>query len=291
MPRYPLSVALYSFIVAYSFFSNCITAGVGAAFAILSDANKRANYDRYGESDDGAGSAGMRRGGGDDARSRHYARYEDQISPDDIFNMFFGSGAFGGGETVYSDGRNTYRVRRDGRGGGPQHTHAEQHGRGEGDATVSARSRQLMQLLPIIVLILFTLFSFSPGVPAPADERMYSLDRSDSFRTSRTTRGSHAGLVPHLPYWVREDFSRRIGRDDLYLARVSAVVGCCCECVNAFSSSSFPSSEGNLLFVTWVRSIAHCLRRITCIHIHSFPATAGARCARRTTFCADEALR
>lgn len=80
---------------------------VAAAFAILSDADKRASYDRYGETDTSTGG-----GEAAETRSRHYARYEQEVSPEDLFNMFFGIPSSGGvpfGATVYtSDGR-TYR--------------------------------------------------------------------------------------------------------------------------------------------------------------------------------------
>jgi len=70
---------------------------------VLSDPDKRAAFDRHGEDPDsrtagmGAGSpfgngfSGMRayNGGG--------GMYADEISPEDLFNMFFGGGGFGGG--------------------------------------------------------------------------------------------------------------------------------------------------------------------------------------------------
>ena len=77
---------------------------VGLAYATLSDGQKRAIYDRYGDEDPdnrGGGGGGMRR-----------ANFNGQeVSPEDIFNMFFGggmppgAGGFGGpGVRVYSTG-------------------------------------------------------------------------------------------------------------------------------------------------------------------------------------------
>jgi DnaJ family protein B protein 12 len=71
---------------------------VGLAYATLSDPQKKAIYDRYGDEDPdnrggGGGGGGMRhRGPG----GMHF-RPGDEVSPEDIFNMFFGGMAGGPG--------------------------------------------------------------------------------------------------------------------------------------------------------------------------------------------------
>ena len=85
---------------------------IGTAFAVLSDADKRAFYDNYGDEDmpeqPGAGGAGpgMRR------RRAH----ADEVSPEEIFNMFFGvhPGATRAGPACAS----TYNMGGGGGGGG-----------------------------------------------------------------------------------------------------------------------------------------------------------------------------
>ena len=64
---------------------------------MLSDPDKRAAFDRHGDDPDsrtagmdGAGFPGMRAYGGG-------GMYADEMSPDELFNMFFGGGGFGGG--------------------------------------------------------------------------------------------------------------------------------------------------------------------------------------------------
>ena len=67
---------------------------VSKAFQILSDADKRAAYDRHGSDPDSrfAGMSTSGFGGGGGAPT-----FEGELSPEDLFNMFFGGGGFGGG--------------------------------------------------------------------------------------------------------------------------------------------------------------------------------------------------
>ena len=65
---------------------------VSTAFQVLSDSDKRAHYDRYGKSPDdrsmpsGGGSPSFRRQGG----FAGGGGMGDEMSPEDLFNMFFG---------------------------------------------------------------------------------------------------------------------------------------------------------------------------------------------------------
>lgn len=80
---------------------------VARAFQILSDADKKAKYDRFGgdpESRFGAGGGG----GGGGATASPFSGFaqsaggrrgmwEEEISPEDLFRQFFGGGGMGGG--------------------------------------------------------------------------------------------------------------------------------------------------------------------------------------------------
>lgn len=128
---------------------------VGTAFAILSDPAKRRQYDVYGS---------------EEGRTRHrtsnydsrYEGPEPDISPEDLFNMFFGgAGGFAGTQTVYANGR-FYRTTN--RFQQQQHQHHQHEPNG---ASV------LLQMMPILVLIGLSLMS-SLFVSDPA----YSLVRT-----------------------------------------------------------------------------------------------------------------
>jgi len=87
----------------YSSFKRELTLVVSRAFQVLSDADKRAAFDRHGEDPDSR-TAGMGGGspfgngfGGMRAYNGGGGMYADEVSPEDLFNMFFGGGGFGGG--------------------------------------------------------------------------------------------------------------------------------------------------------------------------------------------------
>ncbi|KAL7687382.1 putative DnaJ domain, tetratricopeptide-like helical domain superfamily [Plasmopara halstedii] len=100
---------------------------VGKAFAVLSDHDKRAHYDRY----------------GDDApvqqQGRRYAQ-DEEVTPEEIFNMFFGGG---------------FRPR--GRQPQQQQDHRQQQERRGGMA-------QLAQFLPLFLIFVMSMLSF-PSTP------------------------------------------------------------------------------------------------------------------------------
>ena len=124
---------------------------VGAACAVLTDANKRAAYDRYGE----AGADGISNNSSSDreqARARYYRQhFEEEISPEDIFNMFFNGGlggGFGGGMTqIYRDEDGNLRAVRT-----PNRVHRHENANG--------KAVQLLQLVPLLTFFLFSFFSF-----------------------------------------------------------------------------------------------------------------------------------
>ena len=70
---------------------------IGHAWTVLGDADKRANYDRYGiDSEASRGGQGGGGGGGMHPGFRQQG-FEGELSPEDLLRMFMGGNAFGGG--------------------------------------------------------------------------------------------------------------------------------------------------------------------------------------------------
>jgi len=65
-----------------------IFTAIGNAYAILSDSSKRKQYDVYGEEDVHRPSSNR------NGHHRHSHSFEADISPEDLFNMFFSGSAF-----------------------------------------------------------------------------------------------------------------------------------------------------------------------------------------------------
>lgn len=78
---YLFAVTFFTFFLACSnnpFFVSL--SAIGNAYAVLSNAEKRRQYDQYGEERT------------QPSRHRHHHDFEADISPEDLFNMFFGGG-------------------------------------------------------------------------------------------------------------------------------------------------------------------------------------------------------
>jgi DnaJ family protein B protein 12 len=171
---------------------------VSKAFQVLSDSQKRSIYDQSG-SDPESRSGGMSSRGPGFSTSPFGG--EGEMSPEDLFNMFFGGGGmamnggfgggpFGGGPVFTASfgpgGFRTTRMRTN--MGGAQ---AQQQGEG-------AQGRSLlMQFLPLILLIAFSFLSaipdmFSTSIPDP----QYSFSPSPRFNSERQTSG--LGIKYHV---------------------------------------------------------------------------------------------
>jgi hypothetical protein len=146
-------------------------------------------------------------GGREHARRQHYARYEDEISPEEIFNMFFGGGFPAGGGI---------RMRGGFHRGPEQHFRQQQYANERQQQGGGARYVQLLQLLPLLLLFLFSVLSFRS-----VDEKQFSLSRNDAFRLERKT--SLYGVTSGLPYYVKDEFWSRVTADRSLLSRVRAL--------------------------------------------------------------------
>jgi DnaJ homolog subfamily B member 12 len=157
---------------------------VGLAYATLSDPQKKAIYDRYGEEDPdnrGGGSGGMRhRGPG----GVHF-RPGDEVSPEDIFSMFFGGGMPGGGMHRGPGGVHFYTNF----GGGPGgFARAQQQQRRQGQQPQQTTQNEtapglasLMQLLPFLLIMMLSFLNMnghsSQGNSGTASSNSYGQNR------------------------------------------------------------------------------------------------------------------
>ncbi|KAJ3196208.1 DnaJ (Hsp40), sub B, member 12 [Irineochytrium annulatum] len=153
---------------------------IGHSFAVLSDPVKKDNYDKFGV--DGDASRGG--GGGGFSPAQGFGRhggFGEEISPEELFNMFFGDLA-GNGINIHT---RTFAA-------GPQfrrHQRSpfQQQQRQRQPETPQARIIQLLQVLPLLMLILFSLVSTFSVPDESLNENSYSWSRGGNYDLSRTT--------------------------------------------------------------------------------------------------------
>ncbi|XP_022316048.2 dnaJ homolog subfamily B member 14-like [Crassostrea virginica] len=142
---------------------------IGNAFAVLSDEGKRKKYDTYGPEMEEA----------NHRRQTYRNEFEADISPEELFNMFFGGGF--PSSNVYT--HHTHRTR--------QHRHYHHRENVSNDSGFTL----LLQLSPILLLVFLSLLS-SWFVSDP----LYSLHRSGKYDTERFTSNLR------VKYYVKNDF-------------------------------------------------------------------------------------
>jgi len=153
---------------------------IGNVHSVLTDAEKRKQYDLHGTDEERIG----RRGGHYSA----YNAYQAEATPDELFNMFFGSG-FGGGNIYVRRGGRWQRQQTGGGGGGHEEhtTHHREHNQNS--------YTMLFQLLPILLAVLLSMAS-SIFIADPA----YSLQESVKYPVIRKTQNLG------VDYYVKESF-------------------------------------------------------------------------------------
>uniref|UniRef100_A0A7S2SSK5 J domain-containing protein n=1 Tax=Rhizochromulina marina TaxID=1034831 RepID=A0A7S2SSK5_9STRA len=182
---------------------------VSMAYTVLSDSEKRRTYDLYGSDDPTNPSSG---GGGGGGMHRRYA--EQDINPEDIFNMFFGGG-MGGFHHAQGPG---FRVYRSGFPPRRQHPGGQQQQQQRQEAQGSAGLMQLLQLAPIFLFLVTSMF-----FPSGSYESPFSLQRSGGYAIQRATQDSR-GIRGGIEYFVKESFAKNYGRTRRQLASVEGQV-------------------------------------------------------------------
>ncbi|XP_049863843.1 dnaJ homolog subfamily B member 12 isoform X2 [Schistocerca gregaria] len=147
---------------------------VGNAVAILTDPEKRKQYDLYGSEEER-----LQQSNRHSHREYNYTRgFEADITADELFNMFFGTGF---------PSQNVY-MRRGGRW--QRATEAQTQNREQANGYTV-----FLQMLPILLLIVLSMMS-SFFISDP----IYSLHANSKFPVQRTT------LNLKVPYFVKENF-------------------------------------------------------------------------------------
>ncbi|KAL7553168.1 hypothetical protein ACHAWF_016413 [Thalassiosira exigua] len=191
---------------------------VGLAYGTLSDAQKRRIYDHSGEEDPDNRGGGMRRGPGG-------AHFQGQdVSPEDIFNMFFGggmAGGMGGQGGMGGDGR--ARVSSFG-GMHPNMRARQQQQRGQQRQQQQQPEGilgQLVQLLPLFLIMLLSFWNMTEDGSSGGENGYFSLTpvrpHVNPLRTKLTK-------VRDIPYYVSDQFLRTIARDKYQLGQVERMV-------------------------------------------------------------------
>eukprot|EP01002_Notosolenus_urceolatus_P003699 NODE_1978_length_1235_cov_34.204047_g1642_i0.p1 GENE.NODE_1978_length_1235_cov_34.204047_g1642_i0~~NODE_1978_length_1235_cov_34.204047_g1642_i0.p1 ORF type:complete len:311 (-),score=27.38 NODE_1978_length_1235_cov_34.204047_g1642_i0:117-1049(-) len=172
---------------------------VGSAFQRLSDPKKRSDYDRFGE-EDSVSSGGPRGGAG----MRHPYQNFDDADVYDIFNQFFGGGAFGPGASAFTfhmgpGGPGVYRF------GGQQRAPRRSAGaRREEPQQQQGGMALLLQMLSIcMIFTLWMAFAGFGGLFTPeAPSFSFQYDLHGGFTTKRRVPESN------INYFVRPDFRK-----------------------------------------------------------------------------------
>lgn len=151
---------------------------------MLSDKDKRGAYDRFGgdpESRFGSASAQAR---SQFAGTRMHPGMGAEIDPEDLFNMFFGGGMGGMGAgfgPTFAFGGPGFRTTTFRTGPGFRTYAAPRQA-----AQSRNQTSMLFQLLPIFVLVLFSLLSYIPSLFTVPDPD-FRWQRTPHFRAQKTT--------------------------------------------------------------------------------------------------------
>ncbi|KAJ1945800.1 Chaperone protein dnaJ [Linderina pennispora] len=174
---------------------------VAQAFTVLSDADKRAYYDRYGVESRGTPSASA---GGSNMFHRAGGRpmaggFEQEISPEDLFNMFFG-GDFGQYGVQFGPG-----VRFQQRRGFPINMNQQRFRQQRANEDDGARATWL-QFLPLLLLV-FTYFA------STIISMLFGEEAPPAYAFQPTSQYSQVRVTQHrnVQYWVdSSEFSQSI---------------------------------------------------------------------------------
>ncbi|CAL1715097.1 unnamed protein product [Somion occarium] len=165
---------------------------VSKAFQVLSDPQKRATYDRHGSDPEsrfsGMSSPSSGRAGPTFASAGPFGGgFDGELSPEDLFNMFFGgagpmgAASFGGPVFTTTFGPGGFRT-----------TRMRTHQQAQQPRQNNAEPRSIfVQLLPLFLLLAFSLLNALPSLfsSSPTPDPRFSFNPTPLFNVERRTEG------------------------------------------------------------------------------------------------------
>ncbi|KAM4619716.1 dnaJ homolog subfamily C member 18 [Polymixia lowei] len=175
---------------------------IGNAYAVLSNPEKRQQYDQYGEQPS-TSAAHQHPAQGHHGHYRSFNRdFEADISPEELFNIFFGGRFPTGNIHVYTNRGASYSQFYQPRRRRTYERREEEPEENRSQNTFTA----LLQLLPVLVLILISVFTQMMATNPP-----YSLFYKPAMGLVVSRETQHMGV----PYYVDKSFQKEYRGDTL----------------------------------------------------------------------------
>lgn len=184
---------------------------VSKAFTVLSDPQKRTIFDQHGPED--GRSSGVNYDRPRPTAQQYYSRgagggYGEEISPEDLFNMFFGGGGFGGSFQAGGYGART-RAQQTQYHQARQEQFRRQHQQQRQQRQNSQRNQDfnvgsLIQLLPLILLIVVSMTSGLFGSNDSSSTGSNSVLSDFSLRPREQYTTARHTTQRNVPYYVNE---------------------------------------------------------------------------------------
>jgi len=169
---------------------------IGNSYAVLSNPEKKRQYDLYGEEDVSSGRSHRRshRGGFYEYEDPSYG-FQGDMTAEEIFNMFFGGGMPGSNVYVRRGGR-WQRQGQNGADHTQEHSHSGHHHHQAETSGFSA----IFQLMPILLLVIVSVLS-----SLLATDPLYSLEPNQKYNVQMKT--SHHKVSFYVKDSFRSEFT------------------------------------------------------------------------------------